>query len=134
MKISLTIEAGSIEHAYADSSRINSTTAQRWKVESLVARKRLELDKVFSGRARTLSAGQPCNGCDFAELFVKSRRNLSTRKSDTFHPFPRLCSVVTMTVYWPKEISIWLFFFFCEINLENQPSNNIECKNSSKYS
>lgn len=55
MKISLTIEAGSIEHAYADSSRINSTTAQRWKVESLVARKRLELDKAgFSLVARGL--------------------------------------------------------------------------------
>lgn len=33
--------------------------------------------------SRTLSTGQACNGCDLAELFVKSgRRNLSTRKPD----------------------------------------------------
>lgn len=68
----------------------------------------------LSSRARTLSTGQPYNGCDLAELLAKSRRNLSTREPDHV-PFPQFCSVAMMAVYWPKGGNFGFFFFFLKL-------------------
>ena len=62
--------------------------------------------------SRTLSTGQACNGCDLAELFVKSRRrNLSTRKPDHV---PSFFSTTLLNrdddSLLDEEFQIYLFF------------------------
>lgn len=65
----------------------------------------------LSSRARTLSTGQPYNGCDLAELFAKSRRNLSTREPD-HNSFSTILFSRDDGGLLAEGWKLWLFFFF----------------------